>query len=802
MKRFGFALAILLLGGAVVGWVLGAFATGDTQHTGQMLALILLNLLIGLALSFGVFALAVRALQSRLKPVTKHVRRAGIIAAVMVGLFFGALVNIRLGQTERLMFGDLSRSSHLLVSNAGDWLASIEFWFTWVTVAYLLPLMYEEWIGRRSRVVAATVTVKERIFLVVKLAFGAVVVWLLTAATMTGDWVGYPQYATETVGTREIGNVRDDSIAIIGIDIGAMSHARYLEGIRLVGEELDRQGVAVKLVVLPKDLERSSRVAGLLEQIARQGNVVFAVPPMMTEGMRPIDERWHWVQDPTQNETPFVWGVASAVPGTLSGWSWAMRFYPHAYTDYKRGDIVPDAALRVVSLFRGGADSSIGVVEGHRFVFGKYVTGLFEDGSAPVVRRLAPWKVSGGEASWRAEDDTIWYSIGNQLVTTLSDLHTNFFRGKIVVLDPGGSPGFEDKGESYGATAAVIVHQILNDVSLTPLDSWTPWVVLLVQLIAIALMVFIQPVIAAIIIFLMVIGQAFLYPWLVEHTGYVLNVMPPILTAFWSAFVLLFIRVFHERRRAEIREKKRVEDELKAAHDMQMGLMPTADPVVRGFQISGLCHPAHEVGGDFFDYVWLDERRTRLGIAIADVSGKAMKAAITAVLTSGMVYREAGAKETPKTILRKINRPMYLKTDRRMFTAMTFAVLDIPKRVLRLSNAGQAFPVLIRKGNVELLRVEGERLPLGVQEETQYQERSIRLRTGDCVILYTDGITEAMNPNGEMFGLDRFFDLLKTLDAGLSSKGVLDTLFGRVREYAGDAAQYDDMTVVVLKVLK
>ncbi len=800
MRKLGIAVAILLFIGAFVGWVLGTVAAGDTRHSGQMLALILFNLLIGLVISFALFAIAVRALRNRLQSVTRQVRRAGILSGLMVGFYFSALMNAELGHTERLMFGDLSRSSHLLVSNAGDWLALIAFWLTLITVAYLLPVMYEEWIGRRSRIVAATVTLRERVFLVLKLAFGAVIVWLLTAATMTGDWVEFFQFETETAGGRQVGFERDDSIAIVGIDIGAMSHARYLEGIQRLGEELDEQGVRVKLVVLPKDLEPSSRVAGLLGQIACQRNVVFAVPPMTSAGMRSIDETHHWVQAPVPGKTTITWGVAGTVPANV--WHWSMRFYPREYTEYSSGAIVPDAALRVVSLYRGSADSGMGVIDDRRFLLGSYGIGLFKDGSAPVVRRLAPWRVSGGEASWTAENDTIWYVFRNQRVTSLRDLRTDFFRGKIVILDPGSSPGFESKGEPYGATAAVIIHQILHDQSLTPADAWTPWVVLLVQLIAITLMVFIQPVIAAIIIFLMVIGQAFLYPWLVNHTGYVLNVMPPILTAFWSTFILLFVRVFHERRRADLREKTRVEEELKAAHDMQMGLMPTVDPAVRGVQISGVCHPAHEVGGDFFDYVWLDERKTRLGIAIADVSGKAMKAAITAVLTSGMVYREAGAHETPKSILRKINRPMYLKTDRRMFTAMTFAVLDVPKRVLRLSNAGQAFPVLLRKGNVELLRVEGERLPLGVQEETQYQERSVRLRPGDCVVFYTDGITEAMDPRGEMFGLDRFFDLLKTMDAGLTAKGMLESLFSRVREYSGEAAQHDDMTVVVLKVLK
>ena len=243
-----------------------------------------------------------------------------------------------------------------------------------------------------------------------------------------------------------------------------------------------------------------------------------------------------------------------------------------------------------------------------------------------------------------------------------------------------------------------------------------------------------------------------------------------------------------------------LEQELKVAHDMQMGLMPASDPVLPGFDISGLCKPANEVGGDYFDYVWLDEGKTKLGIAVADVSGKAMKAAITAVMTSGMVHREVGSNESPKTILRNINRPMYLKTDRRVFTAMCFAVLDIVNKRLSLSNAGQTYPLLFRNGTVEHLRVEGERLPLGIKEDVAYQEREIALQTGDVVMLYTDGVTESKNAKEELFGEDKVEEMIKKVDAEQPSKEIIAGMFKYLQQYAGSAPQHDDMTVVVVRV--
>ena len=251
----------------------------------------------------------------------------------------------------------------------------------------------------------------------------------------------------------------------------------------------------------------------------------------------------------------------------------------------------------------------------------------------------------------------------------------------------------------------------------------------------------------------------------------------------------------------EHREKSAVRAELNAARTVQMGLMPTRDPVVQGFDVSGKCIPASEVGGDYYDYIWMNAEETQLGIAIADVSGKAMKAAMTAVMTSGMVYREVGSNETPKSILRKINRPMYLKTDRRVFTAMCFAVLDSKNKRLDFSNAGQTFPMLLRNGSVEYLRVEGERLPLGVKEEVAYEERKVNLQQGDVVIFYTDGVTEAKNSREELFGEEKLEQMLKKADARQSSSDIITGILKSLQEYSGSAPQHDDMTVVVVRVL-
>jgi serine phosphatase RsbU (regulator of sigma subunit) len=193
-------------------------------------------------------------------------------------------------------------------------------------------------------------------------------------------------------------------------------------------------------------------------------------------------------------------------------------------------------------------------------------------------------------------------------------------------------------------------------------------------------------------------------------------------------------------------------------------------------------------------------RENQFGIAIVDVSGKAMKGAMTAVMTSGMLYSEAGNSHSPRAILQKINKPMYLKTDRQIFTTMSLAVIDTLSQTLTFSNAGQSLPILKRKGEIQYLKVEGARFPLGIQENVQYGEATIQLQHGDVVIFYTDGIPEAMNEKDELFDLARLETTILQLPPSSSAAEVTKTLFNAVRQFSGATKQHDDMTVVVVRV--
>jgi ligand-binding sensor domain-containing protein len=245
----------------------------------------------------------------------------------------------------------------------------------------------------------------------------------------------------------------------------------------------------------------------------------------------------------------------------------------------------------------------------------------------------------------------------------------------------------------------------------------------------------------------------------------------------------------------------RMKIELQAAHNAQMSIMPHADPQIDGFDISGICLPANEVGGDFYDYLWLNEEKTKFGIAIGDVSGKAMQSAMTAVMSSGMIYAKAGEAIAIKDIVTQINRPMYFKTDRNMFTALCLAGLDLKTKALTFTNAGLIEPLLKSGEAVIPLEAAGTTQPLGIVCDNVYQERTVQLQSGDVLIFVTDGITEELNHAKEFYGDGRLRKLIHDMDtAALSAKEIKEKIITEVKRFSGATQQDDDMTVIVMKV--
>ena len=258
---------------------------------------------------------------------------------------------------------------------------------------------------------------------------------------------------------------------------------------------------------------------------------------------------------------------------------------------------------------------------------------------------------------------------------------------------------------------------------------------------------------------------------------------------------------------AEAAEKRRLEEELRIARDIQMSLLPEGTASVPGLAVTAACRPAREVGGDYYDFIRLDEHR--LGVLVADVSGKGTSAAFYMAELKGVVLSLSRFHQSPRELLIEVNRILSATLDGRTFVTMTYAVLDLSARRLTYARAGHTplvhVPfapegprtprVLAPDGLVVGLQIDG------VQEKFAelLEESSFALETGDLVALFTDGVTEAMNEESDLFGEERLGRTL-TEQIHLSSDDLKQRVLGDVEAFAGAAEQHDDMTIVLLRV--
>jgi hypothetical protein len=247
-------------------------------------------------------------------------------------------------------------------------------------------------------------------------------------------------------------------------------------------------------------------------------------------------------------------------------------------------------------------------------------------------------------------------------------------------------------------------------------------------------------------------------------------------------------------------ERDRLRFELATAREMQMSLMPGGDPEVAGYDISGVCIPARNVGGDHFDYLWLDGERREFAIAVVDVAGKGMDAAMTAVFTSGALVAEVQCERDIATILSTLNTAVRSRNNRARFVSLLLASVDVESGVIRYANAGQSRPVLCSGGEIRYLPAGDPHFPLGVVENVAYPVASVSMQPGDVMILYTDGLTEAMNAQKEVFGEERLAALMRSLcGRAASAAEVVAGLREGIARYSGEAEQHDDMTIVAVR---
>jgi len=250
-----------------------------------------------------------------------------------------------------------------------------------------------------------------------------------------------------------------------------------------------------------------------------------------------------------------------------------------------------------------------------------------------------------------------------------------------------------------------------------------------------------------------------------------------------------------------ISERERMAKELEIARSVQMSLLPKTNPRADGYDIAGICIPALEVGGDYYDFVTLGG--SRIGIAIGDVSGKGVPAAIYMTLTKGILQSHAEDNVSPKLVLSKVNSLMYRTIERNSFVSMFYAILDIRQRTIRFARAGQCPVILTQHADHEGSFLTPKGMALGLEMgkvfDAVLEERELRLQPGEVLVFYTDGFTEAMNKQEDEFGERRLVEAVsrhRTKPAPEMIRGICD----EVKGFTGDVIQHDDMTMVVLKV--
>lgn len=257
------------------------------------------------------------------------------------------------------------------------------------------------------------------------------------------------------------------------------------------------------------------------------------------------------------------------------------------------------------------------------------------------------------------------------------------------------------------------------------------------------------------------------------------------------------IAIENARLYQEVKEKKHLEDELVVAREIQQSFLPKQDPVYPGFEIAGTAIPSEQVGGDYYDFIPITDGQ--LGVVIGDVSGKGVPAALIMASFRASLIAEIRNNYSIATILGKVNGLLCESIDAASYVTAVYGVLDTRSRVLTFSNAGHNYPLWVRKdGGVRNLESGGT--VLGAFPDSAYEEERLDLLPEDVLVFYTDGVTDARNGDGEMFGEERLLSLIQEVrgrNAPQIRQAVLDSLEAFVRP----APQFDDITLVVLKVV-
>jgi sigma-B regulation protein RsbU (phosphoserine phosphatase) len=250
----------------------------------------------------------------------------------------------------------------------------------------------------------------------------------------------------------------------------------------------------------------------------------------------------------------------------------------------------------------------------------------------------------------------------------------------------------------------------------------------------------------------------------------------------------------------EAMDKRRIEEELRSASEVQRILLPQSAPELGDYLIAATNTPAKVMSGDYYDFIQLDENH--LGVVIADVSGKGFPASLVMATCRALLRGLAQNELSPSTTLSRVNRRLWGDVREDMFISLAYCVLDRQSPQIVMARAGHDAPLHFSRatGGISVLKPSG--LALGVDSgkvfERTTKDYTFFMESGDCLLLYTDGVNEAMNAEGDEFGMERLTETFRGAAPG-GAQAVLDAFQKAVKDFAGDQPQNDDITLIVVQ---
>ena len=258
------------------------------------------------------------------------------------------------------------------------------------------------------------------------------------------------------------------------------------------------------------------------------------------------------------------------------------------------------------------------------------------------------------------------------------------------------------------------------------------------------------------------------------------------------------ISIYNCRLVEELKESERLKRDMEIAHRIQMSFLPKEPPTLPGVELAGRCVPAANVGGDYYDFFSLSQ--DELGIVIADVTGHSIGASLMMAAARSVLRSQAFQGLDVSEVVARTNAITYEDlAAAELFITMFYLRYDRRISALTYANGGHNPPFVYRAGDRECVLIDADGMMLGVIPETQFQQGTERLEPGDILVLYTDGVTEATNPAGEQFGEDRLRRIVKE-NSHMTAQALLERIYAQIREYGGNIAQRDDITLIIMKL--